>query len=99
MAPTLGDLLQRCLCPAARASLFSIEPLSRRASEKETKVHDTRSAELLRYKLGKTSAQDADAYHRVGCPAVLGKLRCPAREASMALSFPPICHRVVSKRP
>ena len=74
-------------CPATPSALFLIEPLSRQASEEETKVHDARSAELLRYKLGVTSASDADGYHRVGCPAVLGKLRCPARKASMALSF------------
>jgi hypothetical protein len=64
-----------------------IEPLSRQASEEETKVHDAHSAELQRYKLGKTSACDADGYHRVACPAVLSKVRCPVREASLALSF------------
>ena len=74
-------------CPATPSALFRIEPLSRQASEEETRVHDAHSGELSRYKLGKTSAQDADGYHRVACPAVLGKLRCPAREASMALCF------------
>jgi len=74
-------------CPATPSALFLIEPLSLKASEEETKVHDAHSAELLRYKLGKTSAEDADGYHRVACPAVLGKLRCPAREASLALCF------------
>jgi hypothetical protein len=74
-------------CPATPKALFLIEPLSRQASEEETKVHDAHSAELCRYKLGKTSACDADGYHRVACPAVLGKLRCPARQASMALCF------------
>lgn len=33
------------------------------------------------------SATDADGFHRVMCPAVMGKLRCPLRGASMALSF------------
>jgi hypothetical protein len=74
-------------CPATPRALFSIEPLSRQASENETRLHDAHSAELVRYKLGRTSAHDSDGYHRVGCPAVLGKLRCPAREASMALCF------------
>ena len=93
-------------CPATPSALFLIEPLSRQASEEETKVHDAHSAELFRYKLGKTSALDADGYHRVACPALLGKLRCPAREASMALCFsrpeilnpPRTCQRAVSKR-
>jgi len=74
-------------CPATPRALFLIEPLSRQASEEETKVHDAHSAELQRYKLGKTSACDADGYHRVACPAVLSKVRCPVREASLALSF------------
>src|ERR1035438_5485247 len=76
-------------CPATPRALFLIEPLSRQASEEETKVHDAHSAELQRYKLGKTSACDADGYHRVACPAVLSKVRCPVREASLALSFSP----------
>ena len=46
-----------------------------------------RSAELARYKLGRISADDADGYHRVMCPAAMGKVRCPRREQSLALSF------------
>ncbi len=44
-------------------------------------------AELSRYKLGRISATDADGYHRVACPAVLGKLRCPLRADSIALTL------------
>jgi hypothetical protein len=73
-------------CPATPAALFGIEPLSRAASETETEAHDRRSAELARYKLGPICADDADGFHRVACPAVLGKVRCPRRAASMALS-------------
>ena len=38
-------------------------------------------------KLGRISRDDADGYHRVMCPAAMGKVRCPARADSMALSF------------
>ncbi len=74
-------------CPATPAALFTLEPLSRGASDAETAAHDGRSAELARYKLGRISADDADGFHRVACPAVLGKVRCPKRTESMALSY------------
>ena len=47
----------------------------------------TAAAELARYKLGRVSAPDADGYHRVRCPAAIGKVRCPLRPASMALGL------------
>jgi len=74
-------------CPATPKALFEIEPLSRQASEHEVVRHDETAAELARYKLGRVSRDDSDGYHRVACPAVLGKLRCPLRERSMALSY------------
>lgn len=74
-------------CPATPKTLFTLEPLSRSAGEDETAAHDRRSAELARYKLGRISADDADGFHRVACPAVLGKVRCPRRAASMARSY------------
>lgn len=74
-------------CPATPAGLLSIEPLARGASEAETLAHDAATAELARYKLGRISAADADGYHRVMCPAAAGKLRCPRRQASMALGY------------
>ena len=73
-------------CPATPTPLFDLEPLSRRASKDETAAHDRRAAELARYKLGRITADDPDGYHRVGCPAVFRKVRCPLKEASMALS-------------
>jgi hypothetical protein len=33
------------------------------------------------------SCEDEDGYHLVMCPALLGKLRCPLREDSMALAY------------
>jgi hypothetical protein len=74
-------------CPATPNALFTLEPLSRAASDAEVLAHDRRSAELARYKLGRITADDADGFHRVACPAVLGKVRCPRRPASMALSY------------
>jgi hypothetical protein len=81
-------------CPATPEGLFAIEPLSRGASVEETASHDIKSAELARYKLGRIGGNDQDGYHRVMCPAVMGKVRCPRRESSMALSHdhPEILH-------
>jgi hypothetical protein len=89
-------------CPATPAALLELGPLPRGASEEETATHDTRAAELARHKLGPTAGYDADGYHRVGCPAARGKLRCPLRPASLALEHtrpevlappehPPVC--------
>ena len=50
-------------------------------------AHDRRSGELARYKLGAVTATDPDGYHRVACPAVLGKVRCPLRADSIALTL------------
>lgn len=74
-------------CPATPKALFDLAPLARGASEEETRAHDRTVPELQRFKLGRVSATDADGFHRVMCPAVMGKLRCPMRPASMALSF------------
>jgi hypothetical protein len=73
-------------CPSTPNGLFTLEPLSRGASAEEIAAHDVRSAELARFKMGVVSSDDADGFHRVACPAVLGKVRCPQRAASMALS-------------
>ena len=48
-------------------------------------AHDQQTAELARHKLGRNSADDTDGYHRVTCPAVMSKIRCPLRPESMKL--------------
>ncbi len=74
-------------CPATPKGLFDLAPLGRGASKEETAAYDKKVAELARFKLGRVSATDADGFHRVACPAVMGKLRCPLRPASMTASF------------
>lgn len=74
-------------CPATPVSLLSLRPLARQATEAETADHDARTQELDRYRLGRVSAPDDDGYERVGCPATLGKLRCPLRTGSMSLDY------------
>jgi hypothetical protein len=73
-------------CPATPDALLDIGPLPRSASAEETDIHDRKSAELALYKLGRITSDDEDGFHRVSCPAVSGKVRCPKRAASMALS-------------
>lgn len=72
-------------CPATPAALLELGPLARGASEAETAAHDARAAELRRHRLAPVAGYDEDGYHRVGCPAARGKLRCPLRAESMAL--------------
>jgi hypothetical protein len=75
-----------CLyCPATPRPLLELGPLARDTTPEQTAAHDTRSAELARYKLGRITSDDTDGYHRVMCPAVMGKIRCPLRPASMTL--------------
>jgi len=71
-------------CPATPEALRALGPLPAGAAPDAIEAHDTTTAELARYKLGRISADDADGYHRVGCPAVAGKVRCPLRPASMS---------------
>lgn len=73
-------------CPAVPPALLALGPLRRDASAGQGAAHDQKTAELAHYKLSRVSADDNDGYHRVACPAVMGKLRCPLRAASMALS-------------
>jgi hypothetical protein len=72
-------------CPCTPAALLDVAPLARAASVADTTAHDTATAEAARYKLGRITANDADGHHRVGCPALADKLRCPLRPGSMAL--------------
>ena len=46
---------------------------------------ERKTAEAARYKLGRLTSDDQDGYHRVQCPAAMGKIRCPLRPASMTL--------------
>jgi hypothetical protein len=73
-------------CPATPPALLALVPLARDASAQEIATHDQKTAELAHYKLARIGADDKDGYHRVACPAVIGKLRCPRRAASMTLS-------------
>jgi hypothetical protein len=76
-----------CYCPATPPPLLSLSPLAPHANADDTAAHDVATAEAARYKLGRISAEDADGFHRVGCPALAGKLRCPLRPESMRLGF------------
>jgi len=73
-------------CPMTPRPLLSLGPLARDATPGQTAAHDQQTAETARYKLGKITTSDADGYHRVMCPAVMGKLRCPLRPLSMSLT-------------
>jgi len=70
-------------CPAAPRALLELQPLARTATPEQATAHDARTTEAARYKLGRLTADDADGYHRVQCPAATGKVRCPLRPASM----------------
>ncbi len=72
-------------CPLTPKTLLELQPLPRDATPDEITAHDTRAGELARHKLGRITADDADGCHRVSCPAVMGKIRCPLRPASMTL--------------
>jgi hypothetical protein len=72
-------------CPQTPRPLLELGPLARDATPEQISGHDRQSAELARYKLGRITADDADGYHRVACPAVTGKIRCPLRPPSMRL--------------
>ena len=72
-------------CPATPRALLELGPLARDATPDQAAAHDQQTAETARYKLGKITSDDADGYHRVMCPAVMGKIRCPLRPASMRL--------------
>jgi hypothetical protein len=72
-------------CPKSPRPLLDLGPLPRTATRDQAADHDRQTAGLARYKLGRLTADDADGYHRVQCPAAMGKIRCPLRPASMTL--------------
>ena len=72
-------------CPQTPRPLLELGPLARTATTEQAADHDRETAELARHKLGRLTADDPDGYHRVACPATMGKIRCPLRPASMRL--------------
>jgi hypothetical protein len=72
-------------CPATPRPLLELAPLARAATPEQAAEHDQQTAELARHKLGRITSDDADGYHRVMCPAAMGKIRCPLRADSMTL--------------
>ena len=73
-------------CPATPRPLPGLAPPARDATPAQASAHDQQSAELARYKLGRITSHDAGGYHRVMCPAAMGKIRCPLHPASMTLT-------------
>ncbi len=72
-------------CPQTPRPLLELGPLARTATKEQTADWERKTSELARYKLGRLTADDQDGYHRVQCPAAMGKVRCPLRPASMTL--------------
>ena len=72
-------------CPRTSRPLLELGPLARTATKEQAADWERKTAELARYKLGRLTADDQDGYHRVQCPAAIGKIRCPLRPASMTL--------------
>jgi hypothetical protein len=72
-------------CPRTPRPLLELGPLARTASREQAADHDRKTTELARHKLGRLTSDDQDGYHRVQCPAAMGKIRCPLRPASMTL--------------
>jgi len=72
-------------CPGTPRTLLELGPLAPGAVKEQTTAHDAKTAELTRYKLGRITSDDPDGYHRVQCPAAMGKIRCPLRPSSMTL--------------
>ena len=72
-------------CPCTPRTLLELGPLARTATKEQAADHDRKTSELARHKLGRLTADDEDGYHRVACPAVTAKIRCPLRPASMTL--------------
>jgi hypothetical protein len=72
-------------CPCTPRPLLELGPLARTATAGQAADWERKTAELARYKLGRITTDDADGYHRVQCPAAMGKGRCPLRPSSMTL--------------
>jgi hypothetical protein len=72
-------------CPCTPRTLLELGPLARSAAPEQAAEHDRRTAEAARCKLGRLTRDDPDGYHRVQCPAAMGKIRCPLQPSSMTL--------------
>jgi hypothetical protein len=72
-------------CPSTPRPLLELGPLARTATKEQAADWERTTSELARYKLGRFTADDPDGYHRVQCPAAMGKIRCPLRPSSMTL--------------
>jgi hypothetical protein len=75
----------RLYCPKTPRPLLELAPLARDATEEQAAAHDAKTAETARHKPGRITRDDAGGYHRVQCPAAMGKIRCPLRPSSMTL--------------
>jgi hypothetical protein len=73
-------------CPATPKALLALGPLARGAGSEQQTAHDQQTAELASYKLAPITGYDQDGFRRIACPAAEGKLRCPLRPESLALS-------------
>ena len=74
-----------CTAPRHRARCWNSGRSPAPPPRSRPRDHDRKTAEAARYKLGRLTADDADGYHRVQCPAAMGKIRCPLRPSSMTL--------------
>jgi hypothetical protein len=72
-------------CPATPRPLLELGPLAPGAAKEQAADWKRKTTELAGYKPGRLTADDADGYHRVACPAATGKIRCPIRPPSMTL--------------
>jgi hypothetical protein len=73
-------------CPQTPRPLLELGPPARTATREQAADWERRTAELARHKLGRLTSDDRDGYHRVQCPAAMGKIRCALRPASMRLA-------------
>src|SRR6266699_405043 len=72
-------------CPGTPRPLLELGPLARTATREQAADWERQTAELARHKLGRLTSDDQDGYHRVQCPAAMGKIRCPLHPQSMTL--------------
>jgi len=72
-------------CPRTPRPLLEPGPPARTATKEQAADWERTTGELARYKPGRLTAGGTDGYHRVQCPAAMGKIRCPLRPSSMTL--------------